>query len=74
MTDTIFVIEYACLCTQSSELFSRAEVNYPLSLSLWLLKDKFSAKTPEEQFHSFIALGEEELSKLVNHLNQQHIC
>ncbi len=31
-------------------------------------------RSPEEQFHSFSTIGEEELYKLLNHLNQQHVC
>ncbi len=31
-------------------------------------------RSPEEQFHSFSTIGEEELYKLLNQLNQQHVC
>ncbi len=31
-------------------------------------------RSPEEQFHSFSTIEEEELYKLLNHLNQQHAC
>ncbi len=31
-------------------------------------------KSPEEQFHSFSTIGEEELLNLLDQLNQQHVC